>query len=67
MKQKGLKVLTYNIHKGFNVGNQRFVLHQIKDALRAVDADLLLLQEMQGKNLHKEKKIHDWPDRSLVL
>ena len=38
--KKDLKVVTYNIHKGFNVGNQRFVLHQIKDALRAVDADL---------------------------
>lgn len=23
------RVLTYNIHKGFNVGNRRFVLHQI--------------------------------------
>ena len=52
MKQKGLKVLTYNIHKGFNVGNQRFVLHQIRDALIAADADLLFLQEMQGKHGH---------------
>jgi len=64
MKQKGLKVLTYNIHKGFNVGNQRFVLHQIRDALIAADADLLFLQEMQGKHRHNEKKVHDWPDRS---
>ena len=61
MKEKGLRVLTYNIHKGFNVGNRRFVLHQIREALIAADADLLFLQEMQGEHLRHEKKILDWP------
>jgi len=36
-----LKVLTYNIHKGFSATNRRFVLHGIKDALRKVDADVV--------------------------
>ncbi|MDO9167585.1 MAG: endonuclease/exonuclease/phosphatase family protein [Methylobacter sp.] len=61
MNKKGLRVLTYNIHKGFNVGNRRFVLHQIRDALIAADADLMFLQEMQGAHRHHQQKIPDWP------
>jgi endonuclease/exonuclease/phosphatase family metal-dependent hydrolase len=58
---KELKILTYNIHKGFNAGNRRFVLHQIRDALLTTNADLMFLQEMQGEHLRHEKKIADWP------
>jgi endonuclease/exonuclease/phosphatase family metal-dependent hydrolase len=61
MNKKGLRILTYNIHKGFNAGNRRFVLHQIRDALIAADADLMFLQEMQGEHLRHEKRIVDWP------
>lgn len=57
-----LKVFTYNIHKGFNVGNRRFVLHQIREALAGVDADLVFLQETQGKHLQHEALISDWPN-----
>ncbi|MGZ8135951.1 MAG: endonuclease/exonuclease/phosphatase family protein [Methylococcaceae bacterium] len=64
MKHAGLRVLTYNIHKGFNVGNRLFVLHQIREALRVADADLLFLQEMQGEHAHREKKIENWPASS---
>lgn len=64
MKEKGLRVLTYNIHKGFNPGNRRFVLHQIREALVATDADLLFLQEMQGAHQYREKKVPDWPELS---
>jgi endonuclease/exonuclease/phosphatase family metal-dependent hydrolase len=59
-----LRILTYNIHKGFNVGNRRFVLHQIRDALIAADADVMFLQEMQGEHLRHQRKIADWPDLS---
>ena len=61
MKNKTLRVLTYNIHKGFNTGNRRFVLHQIREALIAADADVMFLQEMQGEHRHKEKQVKDWP------
>ncbi|MDO9107235.1 MAG: endonuclease/exonuclease/phosphatase family protein [Methylovulum sp.] len=64
MNKKSLRVLTYNIHKGFDTGNRRFVLHQIREALRATDADLLFLQEMQGEHRQREKKVADWPDLS---
>jgi endonuclease/exonuclease/phosphatase family metal-dependent hydrolase len=64
MKNKGLRVLTYNIHKGFNMSNRHFVLHQIRDALIAADADILFLQEMQGEHQRHEKKVAHWPERS---
>jgi endonuclease/exonuclease/phosphatase family metal-dependent hydrolase len=66
MKKKGLRVLTYNIHKGFNMGNQRFILHQIREALIHADADLLFLQEMQGKHDRHEKNVAHWPDQSQI-
>ncbi len=56
-----LRVLTYNIHKGFNVGNRRFVLDQIRKALITADADLIFLQEMQEEHRHHQQKIADWP------
>ena len=64
MKEQGLRVLTYNIHKGFNASNRRFVLHQIRAALVTADADLLFLQEMQGEHQRHEKNVTDWPDQS---
>ena len=61
MTEQALRVLTYNIHKGFNISNRRFVLHQIREALIDVDADVLFLQEIQGEHRHKEKQVQDWP------
>ena len=43
-----LRVLTVNIHKGFNAFNRRFVLHELRDAVRAVGSDLVFLQEVAG-------------------
>ncbi|MGR8929443.1 MAG: endonuclease/exonuclease/phosphatase family protein [Gammaproteobacteria bacterium] len=61
MSQNAIRILTYNIHKGFNLSNRRFVLHQIRDALVAADADVMFLQEMQGEHKHKQKAISTWP------
>ncbi len=57
-----LKILTYNIHKGFTPGNRRFILHKIKSALQAVDADIIFLQEIQGKHSSRSNEINNWPD-----
>ncbi|MCW9012191.1 MAG: endonuclease/exonuclease/phosphatase family protein [Gammaproteobacteria bacterium] len=64
MTQNTIKILTYNIHKGFNVGNRRFILHDIKDALRRVDADMVFLQEIQGEHRILQDKIDDWPSEA---
>ncbi len=59
-----LKILTYNIHKGFNAGNRRFILHKIKSALQAVNADIIFLQEIQGQHSIHAGHITNWPESS---
>lgn len=41
-----ITVLTYNIHKGFTLGNLRFVLDEMRAQIRAIDPDLIFLQEV---------------------
>lgn len=50
MQETVLRVLTYNIHKGFSTGNRRFILPRLREAIIKADADILLLQEVQGKH-----------------
>ena len=46
-----LRVLTVNTHKGFSSFNRRFILHELREAVRAVGADVVFLQEVQGTHL----------------
>ena len=59
-----LKVLTYNIHKGFNRNNRDFVLHRIKQQLQRDAFDVVLLQEIQGRHYQHETRLTAWPDVS---
>lgn len=43
-----LRLLTINIHKGYNAFNRRHVLHDLREAVRAVGSDLVFLQEVEG-------------------
>ncbi len=43
-----LRVLTVNIHKGYDTFNRRFVLHDLREAVRAIGSDLVFLQEVGG-------------------
>jgi endonuclease/exonuclease/phosphatase family metal-dependent hydrolase len=61
MNHQPFQILTYNIHKGFNVGNRRFVLPAIRKALTDVNADVMCLQEIQGQHLKHEAMIWNWP------
>lgn len=56
-----LRVLTVNTHKGFTVMNRRFVLPELRDAVRAVNADVVFLQEVQGTHEHHSQRISAWP------
>jgi len=62
MSDTSIKVLTYNIHKGFSTSNLRFILHDIKESLRLVDADVLLLQEIHGERAISNNRFDDWPN-----
>lgn len=57
-----LKVLTYNIHKGFSATNLRFILHEIKQSLRHVDADIVFLQEVHGERKISNNRFDNWPN-----
>lgn len=56
-----IKVLTYNIHKGFNMTGSDFTLHGIKQAIAEINADIVLLQEVVGDNQQNRLKISNWP------
>ncbi|WP_137920330.1 endonuclease/exonuclease/phosphatase family protein [Hydrogenophaga sp. 2FB] len=43
-----MQVLTVNIHKGYDVFNSKFVLHGLREAVRAVGSDVVFLQEVNG-------------------
>ena len=58
---QAIRIVTYNIHKGFSQFNQRMVLHELRDQLRGIHADLVFLQEVVGAHdLHAEKHVN-WP------
>lgn len=57
-------LLTYNLHKGFTAGNRRFVLHDIRRAIQATTADIVLLQEVQGEHRRHSKQRADWPTQT---
>ena len=59
-----IRILSYNIHKGFSFGNREFVLSEIKESIRSVSADLVLLQEVQGAHEGKAKEVENWPTES---
>lgn len=43
-----IRVISYNIHKGFDATNRNYVLGQIRDSIRQTNADLVFLQEVSG-------------------
>ncbi|WDD97603.1 endonuclease/exonuclease/phosphatase family protein [Thalassomonas actiniarum] len=46
--QQAIKVLSYNIHKGMNMGNRKWVLDNIRRLIRRAGADVVFLQEVAG-------------------
>src|SRR5690606_26660584 len=55
------KVLTVNVHKGFTSFNRRFMLHELRDAVRSVAADLVFLQEVQGTHHRHASRLANFP------
>jgi endonuclease/exonuclease/phosphatase family metal-dependent hydrolase len=56
-------VATYNIHKGFSHLTRRMVIHELKEKLHGLSADLLFLQEVQGAHHRNAGRYHDWPGK----
>src|SRR4051794_26952140 len=56
-------VATYNIHKGFSHLTRRMVIHELRERLHVLGADILFLQEVQGVNRRHAGRIRDWPGK----
>ncbi len=56
------KVLTVNIHKGFTFFNRKFILPELREAVRRVGADVVFLQEVTGSHLKHAEKFDNYPD-----
>jgi endonuclease/exonuclease/phosphatase family metal-dependent hydrolase len=56
-----LGLLTINMHKGFNFLNRGFVLHELREAVRATGADVVFLQEVLGAHAGHARRFAGWP------
>ena len=56
-----LRVVTLNIHKGLSQFNTRVVIHELREGLRALEPDLVFLQEVQGLNERHALRYAAWP------
>lgn len=59
-----LRILTVNAHKGFTVFNRRFILHELREAIRSTQADIVFLQEVLGAHHRHARRLARWPATS---
>lgn len=59
-----LRLLTVNAHKGFTLFNRRFILHELREAIRATQADIVFLQEVLGAHHRHARRLAKWPTTS---
>jgi endonuclease/exonuclease/phosphatase family metal-dependent hydrolase len=57
------RVLTVNTHKGFGFFNRRFILGELREAVRSVQADVVFLQEVIGQHELRAAHVADWPEQ----
>lgn len=57
------RVLTVNTHKGFGFFNRRFILGELREAVRSVQADVVFLQEVMGQHELHATRVADWPQK----
>lgn len=60
MSRAPIKVLTMNVHKGFSLFNRKFVLQELREAVRATHADIVFLQEVLGSHAILAKRFPQW-------
>lgn len=55
-----IKILTFNIHKGFNWSNTKVTIQRLKKSLEIIHPDIVFLQEVVGENKKHETKFDNW-------
>jgi endonuclease/exonuclease/phosphatase family metal-dependent hydrolase len=61
---KTIRVLSYNIHKGFSLWNRYYVLELIRNSIQQFKVDLVLLQEVVGENEKHRDQVKNAPSTS---
>jgi endonuclease/exonuclease/phosphatase family metal-dependent hydrolase len=56
-----LSIATWNIHKGFSQFHRHMMVHELRDRLRELSADIVFLQEVQGSHRGHAERHADWP------
>lgn len=56
-----LNMLTVNVHMGFNLLKRRFILPELREAIREVSADMVFLQEVHGEHSRHAERHPNWP------
>lgn len=57
-----LRILTLNTHKGFTALNRRFILPELREAVRATATDIVFLQEVLGTHTQHSERYSNWPE-----
>ncbi|MBI3095721.1 MAG: endonuclease/exonuclease/phosphatase family protein [Rhodocyclales bacterium] len=60
---QALSIATWNIHKGFSQFNRRMMVHELRERLRELSADIVFLQEVQGLHIGHAARHTDWPSQ----
>lgn len=61
MIRTAIRVLSLNVHKGFGFLNRRLILQELREAVRAVSADVVFLQEVVGAHAQHASRHRNWP------
>jgi len=56
-------IATYNIHKGFTQFSRRMVIHEVRERLHGLSADILFLQEVLGTHNRHQHRYREWPGK----
>ncbi|MFZ6725367.1 endonuclease/exonuclease/phosphatase family protein [Undibacterium sp. MH2W] len=56
-----LRIATYNMHKGVSAFGREARIHDMKEAIAGLNADLIFLQEVQGRHDNHAKRHSAWP------
>lgn len=62
MSPQPLTITSYNMHKGMSPLNRQVQIAPMAEALKSLQSDVLFLQEVQGRNNLRSRKLLDFPD-----
>jgi endonuclease/exonuclease/phosphatase family metal-dependent hydrolase len=57
-----VRILSLNTHKGFTALNRRFILPELRDAVRTLSTDIVFLQEVIGAHKGHAARYQQWPE-----